>query len=309
MTPINKLVEFLSHKAPPQKWLLWIVMGCILKIPVFYLLIAKNGTGFQGSFMLFNSDTYSYFDPIKNLITNGTYFDPETEGYRLPGYGVFYFLLHYIFSSPASIYNAIGVIQLSCNIISVYLVGRLAQHITRSNAAFYLAFLLHGISPFTSMFSSHLLTESLSASFLVFSFYFIYRSVNDKPGLVLPAGIFLTWSYFLRPSIFIIIPFVILFFLILIIKKRIALKYLFILLTPMVICSGLWVLHNYSTHHKLRLLTHTLYYPKIEKSYVKSSMEFFSAYGYPQIIMPFAKDGNVYYYLNFPRKDNVPLSV
>ena len=88
--PLNRF--FLKD---PSKWQFWVLIAFFCKALFFIFLICRNDLhplpGFIG---VPTGDTSSYFDPIDNLIANGSY----SPDFRMPGYGVLYLPFALLFS-------------------------------------------------------------------------------------------------------------------------------------------------------------------------------------------------------------------
>ncbi len=306
MKKIERLVTFVNEKLPPQRWLIWLFVAFIVKFAAFFFLINKSGGGYGGSWMLFNADTSSYFDPVINFILNGRYWDDLTEGFRMPGYGLLYYLLHFVTNSESAIFNTIGIIQTALSAIAAYMLGLLAMRIIMVRWGFYVVFLLTLCSPFNLLFNSYLLTESFSVSTLIIATYFLERFVSlRRLSACLLSSFFFLWAMFLRPNIFVISPILILFFIYLLVRKKISFIQTSVFFIPIVVAFGFWGLHNLNSHGRFNILTHSTYYPHINKSFVKENIEFFNAFGFAQVSLAFVENGEIYYYLNYPQKDVV----
>jgi hypothetical protein len=224
----------------------------------------------------------------------------------MPGYGIIYLVLHYFFNTDAAIFNAIGIIQFSTSAVAAWCLGLTAMRLLNNKAAFYIVFLLSLFSPFNLIFNAYLLTESFSVSALVFGTFFLDKFMTSKkPIHGFASSAFYLWAMFLRPNIFVIAPVLVAYFSWVMYRKVLTAKLTALFFAPMIICFGAWSLHNLNQHGYPALLTHTTYYPRIEKSFVKEQMEFFNAYGYAQVSIAFVEKGEIYYYLNYPQKDVV----
>ncbi len=253
----------------PAKWQFWLVAGMVLKGAIFLLRLTRwvphHIDGFWG---VSEGDTWSYILPIDNLIHLHQY----SPDYRMPGYGVIYLPFAMMFSRGA-VYNIMITLQLAAACLSVYCLALVAKDIFRSAAMFYLTFYLFGISTFSNMFDTFILTESFSVSFLIFSVYFVVKGLtapSPKPLYFLLSGVFLTWLIFLRPVFFplyLLFTAVIFFYLLKTAAWRRMLQYLVLFLVPIVICDGSWITRNYMKYKRVIPVTTSVFYPGIADSY------------------------------------------
>ncbi len=81
-----------------KNWKRWISLAFIVKTGMFCFTISQftiHSESYGGAFLLASGDSFSYFDPVENLISNGHYADDH----RMPGIGWIYFLLR-LFLNP-----------------------------------------------------------------------------------------------------------------------------------------------------------------------------------------------------------------
>lgn len=275
-------------KLPPRtNWLFWLLIAFLCKATLFYYKTNVESRiipnhyfpqtiGYEGG------DTYSYIEPVEHLIANGTYDGPIFQDYRMPGYGAIYYFLR-LFLSITPALNALVILQLIASSISVYVFGLIAFTLLKKESAFYLGFLLYAISIFVSITDVTLLSESFSASSLLFSVYFLLQSKRSFLNTLL-AGLFLTWGIFLRP---VLAPILIIGFLYLLIKDRRDLfqlkkyqwKTALTFLIPFLLIDGIWIARNYQKYDRLVPLTKSQYYPGVEESYWAGLIPFMNAFG------------------------------
>jgi hypothetical protein len=284
MKKINNTILKVLSKLPSNKnWFFWIVIALIFKSSFFIYKVSFEGnripnSNYVESFASYYGDSSSYIEPIENLLKTGSYFDD----FRMPGYGWIYYLLRFLFSIKNSL-SILAVIQLVLSAISVYALAKIADFIFKNKSYFYLTFLLYAISTFVSLFDYYILTESFCTSALIFSFYFLIKS-GKSMNYFLFAGIFLTWSIFLKP---IIIPLLFLFSAYIFFKDYYvhrnlsshAFKSVFIFLIPFFIIDGVWISRNYLIYQKVIPLTKSIYYTSTEESYNASLYRFMNSFG------------------------------
>lgn len=269
---INKLPESTS-------WVFWITLAILIKSLFAYLKYRDVGMGnsvYIGTFAADGGDTYSYIEPIENLLKNGEYYDD----YRMPGYGWLYYIFRLFFSNNQSL-NFLAITQIIFSGISTYALGLIAKQLFGSKNYFIAGYALYVASTFVSLYDLFLGTESFCVSTTVISFYYL---LSDKKNNYFLAGLFITWSIFLRP---IMAPLLIVFGLFIFFKdiKNIQSRWVFILkkctlfALPFILIDGLWINHNLKKHHVFVPLTRTVFYPGTSESYLGTLFEFMYSFG------------------------------
>ncbi|MES2838460.1 MAG: hypothetical protein V4667_13110 [Bacteroidota bacterium] len=274
----NSLKKIESKLPSPDNWKVWISIAFICKLILFIFCISKDGINpVEGFWGHFGGDTESYLDPIENLINKGEY-QPD---YRMPGYGVFYLPLYWLFSKAIAL-NILIILQLFFSIISTYFLAKLALKIFKSLSVFYLTFLLYTINTHVDLYLDILLTESLATSFLIIAFYLFLNFTETKNYLHLfISGLALTEVIFLRP---IFSPLLFLFLLVLIVhlfrdKLRNKLMITLLFLSSFIIIDSTWIIRNYIVHKKVAPLTTSVYYPSIENGIILPIANFIQSFG------------------------------
>src|SRR4051812_34908512 len=69
----------------------------------------------KGSFALCLGDYITYVEPIENLVNHGHY----TPDFRMPGYGIFYLPLYFLFSKTIAL-NLLVIVQLVFDIVASF---------------------------------------------------------------------------------------------------------------------------------------------------------------------------------------------
>ncbi len=215
-----------------------------------------------------SGDTPGYFEPLENLVNGHGYSVTVRDGSggasyqpfagRMPGFLPVYVPLFYFFGKEAAS-AALIIFQFLLNAFSVYLLSQAAERLFKTKLSFYITFFLSAAGCFDSVFVHYGLSESLSASFLVFSFYMLMR-ISPVAGYRdwMWAGFFLAWAVFLRPVLAI---FLILFPLIGWIRIRLSppgfLKACVFFLLPFMIADVCWIIRNYSSFGRFVILQNT----------------------------------------------------
>ena len=217
-----------------------------------------------GTFAVWGGDTFSYLDPIENLLRHGIYAQDlarlDTYAGRMPGYGAVYGLLRLV-AGPGTAADGVMVLQLLLSLASVYALGRLAQAVTQRPVAFQWAVLLYGASTFAITFDIRLLTESFATSALIIGIYWLHQA-HRQPlpthAWWLGAGLWLGWAVFLR-------PFLAPWFGLVIVshaawaltgnggsgRRRLHAFRTVLLALPFLVADGVWVARNWPWYHRV----------------------------------------------------------
>ena len=147
----------------PSNWKFWLILAFILKGLLFVFCIFKEYHASKiGIWWGTTGDSNTYLLPIENLIDHGKYY----LDYRMPGYGIFYLPLYFLFSKVVAI-NILLALQLIVASISTYVLALIARKIFKTDAVFYITFYLYGLSIYANMFDETILTESFTTSFFI----------------------------------------------------------------------------------------------------------------------------------------------
>ncbi|PCJ01415.1 MAG: hypothetical protein COB15_00390 [Flavobacteriales bacterium] len=257
-----------------SNWKFWCLIALFFKLLLllFFLDGSNNIVGFFG---FFGGDSIGYTEPIENLIKEGNY----SPDFRMPGYGLFYLILHY-FLPKAIALNALIVFQLLLDSITVYLLARIAQLIFKRKLYFYCTFFLYAISTYTSIWNSHILTESLSTSFLIITVFFLLKYIkNHKLSYLFLSGLTITEVIFLKP---VFAPLILLMIIILIkhsVKEKQLITKTLIFISSFLIIDGSWMIRNYIHHNKVTLFTTTIIHPSYESDPYYLTWNFLKSWG------------------------------
>lgn len=143
-----------------------------------------------------NSDEITYLDPIDNLLKNGEYL-PD---FRMPGYGVFYMAFRLFFERATSC-NIMIFVQLLLDMLSTYLLFRIADKLFRSKLVSLLTLVIYTLSFSVTIFDYSVLTESFCVSLMIISIYLFLDYIDTKKSLTLfLSGLFMAWTIFIRPA-------------------------------------------------------------------------------------------------------------
>ena len=186
----------------------WLFFGlaCCIKLSLAVLIHPDQPLGAgtaPGIIAVQGGDTFSYIDPVENLLRHGIYAQDlarlDTYAGRMPGYGVVYGGLRMLLG-PAGAADGMVVLQLLLSLYAMYCLARLAQAATQRAEAFQWTALLFAANTFTTVFDIRLLTESFAISALIIAGY-MYCKAQRRASFrtFLGAGCWLAWAIFLRP--------------------------------------------------------------------------------------------------------------
>lgn len=281
----------------PSNWKYWFFLALVIKL-VYFVIQIHHITDIPGFWGTSDTDTYCYTVPFENLVNKGVYF-PD---WRMPGYGVLYLPLYFLFSK-ATACNLVIIIQLILSALSVYVLALISKLLFKNNLMFYLTFYIYLISRFSSTYDSFLLTDSLTASLLIFSvFYFVSYFTSYNKIKLLISGLFIAWVIFLRQVFLLQLGF---FAVILIAEsarrhKNIVAALVWLIL-PFVVCDGMWTIRNYRVYKKVIPIVKSMYYGSgaetvsVTPVYL-AQLEFCASWGENRI--DWDVNSNIYWFLN-----------
>ena len=147
---------------PVENKVYWIAVALTFKGLFFFLQLMGHGFAirsnghaiFIGSY---GGDTPGYLTPIEDFIKTGHY----TSEYRLPGYGMVYYVLRFVFA-PEWACNIIIFLQWILASISVYYMALIVKVTFAKERLFYITYFLFLISIF-SIFTMHGFFQRASA--------------------------------------------------------------------------------------------------------------------------------------------------
>lgn len=150
-----------------------------------------------------NGDARFYVDPIDNYIEKGEYFfNNGTEKIsmgRAPYYGITYFIFR-VFLPQGISYDMVAILQIIVESLSIVYLSALCLLILKSRLAFLLTYLLLLVSLNSTFWSTTLLTESLSISFIIFFSWHYYQYITSgKKWSLFFSGLFLAFTVLLKP--------------------------------------------------------------------------------------------------------------
>jgi len=273
---MQKLKNILSKD--PYQWRFWLLVAFIVRLIIFIVELKthKFPSKIPGVWGIVDGDTNEYLTPIDNLIKSGIY----SPDFRMPGYGVFYLPLAFLFSKAVA-YNLLIIFQLLCSVVSTYLLALTAFLLFNKRFFFYATFIIYVTTIYSFYADIYLLTESLTTSFLIISiFSFTTYFKNYGKGWLVCSGAFLTGVIFLRPVFAILLP---LYLLVLFVnmakQKRPVIVPVLFFISVFALCDGSWIIRNFLHYKRIIPLTQEVYFVKKEATYYNPLMDFVRTFG------------------------------
>ena len=250
----------------------------------FTLFLALNYSSIfnEDPLVLYNlgGDASDYYESLDNLIDKGSYyFDDFNYSGRMPGMGLVYLPFRYFFSKhiALNIFIVVQTIISALVCLYIYLIFRL---LFNNKALAQLGFLCFTICSYLSIYNNLFLTESLASSFTIISIYHILKfNKNENKYNLFYAGLFLSFSIFLRPFLILLVP----IFAIGLIRnkrpKKIKAVHCLIFLSSFIIFDSIWISRNYTINKKIIPLQSTIY-KGLKFNYLMSSyFDFIKSFG------------------------------
>ncbi len=220
-------------------------------------------------FIHIHGDTMSYFEPIIHLLEQGSY----SPDYRMPGYGFLFYGFFLLSHSQEASFFLIVLLQFILTGMAYGLIAQMVFELTGSRKFYALSFLLMEVNYYL-LFDSYLSTESIATSLLILISYLCFR-----PGrFPLFMGLAVCWLIFLK-SIFCLLFIPLGFYLL---QKKLSKRFFLLLLIPLVLIEGSWILRNAIKFHAFVPLTYQTFYPEGQYGSIygfQSIQEIIRAYG------------------------------
>jgi hypothetical protein len=230
-----------------SKSLIFLIISILIKLIYFLVCYFLNDTT---TLYLYFGDSHEYMESCENLFLNGEYIVNTIYGFkdptfRMPGFTFVYIPLRFFLNKEFTM-DGIIYFQILCSGIASYLLAVLAKNIFNNKMIFYFVFFISNLGLGLNSYNNILLTESLAASFLIFSLYSYERGIKSgHSNFFLTSGFFMTWMVFMRPYMIVLFLFaiVLLFYFQ---HKKINFKFdLFFFILTFLIIDGCWTLRNY----------------------------------------------------------------
>jgi 4-amino-4-deoxy-L-arabinose transferase-like glycosyltransferase len=191
-------------------------------------------------------DTEWYFGPLDQMLQGEAY----ESVCKLPGFAPIYLPLRCVFEKETT-YNLICVLQVMADVFATLCLSLFALRLTKNQRIFWMTVFLYSISTFVSIRSNYVLSDSFCTSFFIFGLYHLLKGTQEKNWRsILWAGIWLAWSFELRPVMLFVFPVALVLMAIKAQRKSLWFKHAFILLGPVVLLSVWWHQHVLYLHQR-----------------------------------------------------------
>jgi hypothetical protein len=152
---------------------------------------------------LASGDSEPYIIPIENFIQTGEYYFTEDgkKEYagRAPYYGSIYYFFR-LFSNQYVSLDLLAMLQIILECFAGIALAAITLRITKSIKASYITLLLFSLSTYQTDYDARIITESISASALIFfAYYFLKLFENKTPSLYFVSGFWLGIAVLLKP--------------------------------------------------------------------------------------------------------------
>jgi hypothetical protein len=233
----------------------YILLAIVIKLVALFLFAQERakGSGEEGALYTMTGDAVQYVGMAENLLKYGEYRTEEGDfAKRMPGYAPIYLALRFFLSQHDALHVLLAV-QAVLSGVSCYVLALVALRITRSERIFHFVFWAYAISTYVSIWDGYLITESLSASLLIFSFWFLLRGRDHQLGIDhLASGALFAWCIFLRPFL---IPFLPVYALAVLFQDngrggRLSWGNALLFVLPFLLADGAWLARNKLVMHR-----------------------------------------------------------
>jgi len=188
-------IDFIQHK-----WK-WIGIAVLVKLLfyVYTMLLVYHGE----KTYIPSADGSTYVAPSDNLVTSGLYRsklnEPASFYRHPPGMALVYLPLRCILNQEQARW-ALVLLQTIIDGISVYFLALLSLYLFKRKRLAIMVYWLYLVSPYSTAFSPHLLSESLCISAFIFGLYFLScYFIRLRPFHLIISSLCLLESFFLRP--------------------------------------------------------------------------------------------------------------
>ena len=199
-------------------------------------------------------DAQNYLDSSRNILNHGVFSDdqiefPQPSFYRPPFYSFYISILFKLFGENIFV---IQISQIILHIVSSIMLAKIALELNLKSHL--LIFFLAIICPFNIVYTTVVLSETISSFFIVFIFYLLI--VNKKKFKFFLVGLFAGFLALTR-DIYILLIFFILFHYLIFFKENYSSKLINIILLLLAFSAVVapWTIRNYLLTEKLVLIS------------------------------------------------------
>ncbi len=242
---LNKLPNIENKKF----WLTLIIGVKLVLLVFFYYEVIRLGYEENDGLFVKTGDTFSYYAPMRSFL-DGT---GSLDACRMPAFVPLYALPYWVFGESFA-NNFIILIQIIMSILSVYLLGKISNKVSKSQLIGKLTILIYTISTFTFLYDIFAIADSLSISTLIIGVYFLFEYwENEKIKPLIISGFFFAWSVFFRQIGIIPLGLLGVYLLIRLIRNKELLKKIshpIMFGLPLILMLSSWTLYNKVSHDR-----------------------------------------------------------
>lgn len=226
-----------------------------IKIPVLYYYFfqvqCSNPDRVLAFLALSSGDTFSYIEPVQNLILHGEYFI-ERSGIQYysvrPPYWSLLYLVFALLIGESGAYTAAVVLAIFLDALATLAISAVVYDITKRKSHFYFSLFVFSLAVHASHLSLYILPDSMSISLCSIAIFLAYKSNASRVVYMIAASFLLAISVGLRPYTLFILPAVIAGLILIqheafCVKKASSIVLLMTL--PFIVVLGPWVARNF----------------------------------------------------------------
>ena len=239
---------FFDKENIPRNIWLWIFTSFFIQVLWLLLKVENDDLNICSPYII-RGDALEYLELVKNLIYNGTYSSNGIYANRMPGLALLLCPLLYLlpFKIAITLFTVIQVFLLS---ISTVFLSRIGEYFSKERLTFIIVFVVSNLSTHFNAYTNFIITETLAIFTLISMIFFLIKSFEkQKVKFLILSGLMAAWLVFLRPFA---VPFVITFFVVIIIMH--SLKNAIYYLLPLLLVISLWTLRNYRLSNDIIIL-------------------------------------------------------
>ncbi|PKP22927.1 MAG: hypothetical protein CVU05_01915 [Bacteroidetes bacterium HGW-Bacteroidetes-21] len=226
-----------------------IVIGIIARLIIIFFFAEAY---YNRPNIYVDGDTQAWAISFQNLVQTGSFtVNPDHEyGYfgRMPGYSFFLGFFWLILGKWESVYPVIAYIQIFLDVVSIWLIYRIAIGIFNNKSVALTSSFLYALYPFVIVWNPVVYSESASVFLMLLSLFFLLKNPTKDYFL---AGIFLGIGILFRPQLMFLVP--IFALTIIAIKRKFFSTSLIYFTIALIISYGIWPIRNLINHNKIVL--------------------------------------------------------
>ena len=245
-----------------SNYFFWISIAIIVKGFFFWSQVYSHYNETKPLLGYFTHDSAEYYDSMNSFYENGNY-SPDI---RMPGLGIIFLLLRGFFAKNL-VLNIILILQWLISALAIYSLALTISRMVKKESVFYFVFFIFIFTHYVYLWNNFLLSESLCMSFFIFAIYYLNRFLElDKNKYLFFAGLFFTWSVFIRPVFLLFYGIAAIFLLVYFIRKKHGFKSILLhgIVFLMLFCvlDSVWIIRNLTVKNKFKYLNDIDWYSK-----------------------------------------------